>query len=669
MKSLFIPMRLATALLIFLGYFSTNATAQLIRLDSNASQGNLGKQITYFKDKSASLTLQQVIALEREGNFKQGEHEVLNLGNSQSAFWVKISYFSPDTNRNYLIVDVPGIEQIDCYIPSGNNFIHRKSGSIQPATPGVIATNNYIFNLPAVAGNPQASTLWLRVKTNNILLLPIKMASSENFMPGKSIKNNLQTIYIGVLLTLFLFNIFLYFSIKESTYLYYSLYVFFLGLYVVCYLRGYGYLLGNHAKMFINLYPHTLLGISTISCFLFSKKFLNLKAISPRSIQLCNVLICLAAIMVLTSISGFKSLSSVLAQFITLSASIILWVLGFMAYKKGHTPAKYYVLGWTFIALTIIAAVLSMEGLFNYHDYSFEFVPIGSTIELLLLAFALGDRYRIIINNERGMREENFSLIQTQNQRLEEQVADRTLKLSQSIVQLKASNAVKNKLFSIVAHDLRSPFHSLVSIFSLKDMNLLSLEELKMLLNENKKSIDTIHNTLNNLLYWAKSQMEGVTTQPSSFDLKALIEDLMLVYSPLIRHKRITIDLQLPAQLQVYADENQIQLVLRNLIDNAIKFTPRSHRITISQTATADRAEISVSNTLASTNAQNIANITNPETFEATYGTGQEKGVGLGLHLCREYVKGNGSELKVTITGNLVSFSFQLPKAALLNTI
>jgi signal transduction histidine kinase len=248
-------------------------------------------------------------------------------------------------------------------------------------------------------------------------------------------------------------------------------------------------------------------------------------------------------------------------------------------------------------------------------------------------------------------------------------VEERTLKLSETIVQLEASNGVKNKLFSIIAHDLRSPFNSLISIFALKDMDMLSLDELKMLLSENRKNIDTIHNTLNNLLYWAQSQMEGVKTQPFAFNLKLLIEDLILVYSPLIQLKGIAVNLQADERVVVYADENQIQLVLRNLIDNAIKFTPPAHSIGISLTQKENLLEICVSNTISSTNALNIERITNPNAFEATYGTGQEKGIGLGLHLCREYIRANGAELEVRITGRLVSFCFNLPGVEIGNTI
>lgn len=662
-------MRLLSLFILLLCHFSFHTKGQPILLDSSYTYGNIGKQVSYFEDKGASLNFAEVKVRENKGKFQESKSEILNLGNTKSAFWIKISYRSATAGRDYLVIDVPNIEHIDCYVEADAQVVHKSAGSIQASTPGVITRNNYIIPLPELAKSAGVSTIWLRVKSNNILLLPIKMATSENFVPGLSVKNSMQSVYIGILLTLFVFNIFLFFSIGDRTYLYYSLYVLSLAIYVVGYLRGYSYLLGDQFRIMLNLYPHLFLSISIISGLLFSSKFLNLNKLLPSFSKVCTALIGFSMVMLLTSAAGLKSISAILAQYLSISSAVILWTYGVLAYCKGHAPAKYFILAWSFIAFTIVLAVISMEGILPFRDFSFQLVPIGSTIELLLLAFALGDRYRTIIRNEQLVRDENLLLVQTQNQRLEKLVEDRTLKLSESIVQLEASNAVKNKLFSIIAHDLRSPFASLVSIFSLKDMDLLSLDELKMLLNENKKNIDTIHNTLNNLLYWAKSQMEGVKNQPTVFDLKLMAEDLFLVYSPLIQAKGIAVNLQAVQNPLVYADENQIQLVLRNLIDNAIKFTPPSHSIGISLTKKQTGIEVCVSNTVSNSNELNIEIITKTGVFEATSGTGHEKGIGLGLHLCREYLKGNNSELKVNISGRLVSFCFELRKPDIADTI
>ena len=654
---------------IFFGCLNLSTSAQVIRLDSNKTYQNLGKQVRYFEDKGAGLSLSQVKALEKAGKFKRGKSDILNLGNTPSAFWIKLNYLSTGGTRAHLIIDLPNIEHIDCYIPTEKGIEHRKAGTFEISEQGTVTTNNYVFNLPQQAVSPTVVTIWLRIKTDNFLLLPIKMATSENFVPGTSLKNSLENIYIGILLTILIFNIFLYLSVKDKTYLYYSLYVLPMAIYVVGYSRGYGYLLGHDFRILLNHYPHALLSLALIASILFAKKFLNLQAISSKYAKICDFLIVCSIIMFFTSITGYKSLAARQAQYLSMANAVILWTFGMIAYLRGHKPAKYYILARTSLAIAVIAVVFSLEGIFPYNDYTFEFVPIGSTIEVLLLAFALGNHYRTILQNEERLLDENLSLIQTQNQRLERVVEERTVKLSETIAQLEASNGIKNKLFSIIAHDLRSPFNSLISIFSLKDMDLLTLNELKMLLNENRKNIDTIHITLNNLLHWAQSQMEGLTTHPAAFNLKLLTEDLLLVYLPLIKYKEIAIELHTDEHTIVYADENQIQLVLRNLIDNAIKFTAASESIQINLASKADHIEIRVSNPISDANRLNLENINNPGAFEATYGTGQERGMGLGLDLCREYIKINGGNLEITVIERLVSFCFQLPRISLADTI
>lgn len=142
------------------------------------------------------------------------------------------------------------------YVSTVNGLIHKTAGSIKLSSPGVTVTNNFIFDLPIQKETLTSNTIWLRLKTNNILIVPIKMATSENFAQGKSVKNSLEVMYMGILLTLFLFNLFLYFSIKDRTYLYYCFYVFSIAIYVVTYLKGYSYLFGHDARVILNLYPH-----------------------------------------------------------------------------------------------------------------------------------------------------------------------------------------------------------------------------------------------------------------------------------------------------------------------------------------------------------------------------------------------------------------------------
>ena len=376
--------------------------------------------------------------------------------------------------------------------------------------------------------------------------------------------------FLTILFALLLFNLFLFFSIRDITYLHYTLYVLTLSAYLLLYIRGYSYLFGEDFRILSNHYPHIFLSLSVFFSLSFCMKFLTLKKLLPGFLKLYYVTAFAGCVLLVVSLAGYKSSASQIAQFLTISVALLVWVSGIVAYFKGHKPAKYYVLAWAFIWVTVAIVTLTLANFIDSSEFTMQLIPIGSTLELLLLSFALGDRYKVIMQTEQSVRDENLMLVRTQNQRLEENVTLRTLQLSKTIKELEASNAVKNKLFSIIAHDLRSPLNSLISILSLNDMEALTIDELRIMLKDNKQSIETIYNTLNNLLYWAKDQMTAVTTEPQTLHFNALLAELMLIYQPLLEKKEIECKVTQITNCFAYADINQIRLVLRNMIDNAI---------------------------------------------------------------------------------------------------
>lgn len=658
-------MRYSFLLIICLASF-VRSYGQPLHVDDNFPYHNIGKSISYLEDKSGKLTLDVVKEIYKAGKFTASDKEILDFGNSVSAFWLKMDYVNKSRGRAFLVIDVPNVEHIDLYqdLQQGR-LLHLRSGVLSPKTDGVVVTNNFVFDLNSPG--PEVQSIYMRIKTNNVLLLPIKLATAETLISNGSGKTRFEAMYIGALITLFLFNLFLYLSFKDHIYFIYSIYVAALFIYMILYIRGYGYVFGQSFHTFINLYPHVFLSIACLASSFFSISFLDLNKRMPKVVYIYKALIACWLIILLISVFGYKGTISGIVNYMLMGCSLFLWAVGFSSYFTGHKPALYYVLAWSFVCIPILWVTLTLSGVIAYRDYTFYLIPAGTTIELLLLSFALGDRFNTI-------RKQNMRLVTTQKERLEKLVQGRTLKLHESVKMLREktsklnetietleeTNAVKNKLFSIIAHDLRSPFNSLLSIFSLKDMNLLTFEDLKMLLNESRKSIDTIHNTLNNLLYWAKSQMDGTIVFPTSFNLMMLVNDLILVYQPLIERKSITILIEADEDVVVYADENQIQLIMRNLIDNAIKFTPFRERITINMKKAERHINISVINPVDGTGRVNVASFNAGEIQTPAYGTANEKGVGLGLHLCREYIVQNGGELAVDLDSDQVSFSFTL---------
>ncbi|WP_173087694.1 sensor histidine kinase [Pedobacter foliorum] len=634
------------------------AREDTIRLEQQGYT-NIGKQILYHEDPSNSLTLDEIKALYHDGKFIPSQKAVLNFGNTKSTFWIRIVYQDNTGSGGFVVVDAPNLEYVDYYIVGGNGSAKLiRAGSLRAKTEGVIANNNFIFSLPEPVKANDIKEIYLRVKTNNFMLLPIKVVTHQTYISGSSWKEHLESIYIGVLITLLLFNIFLYISLHERMYLFYGLYLLAGFVYLVLYLRGYGYLAGYDFRLIINKYPHVFLALSSMSGILFSWKFLNLQVLIPRIKPVYYIMMGLGLVLMVVSLLGYKSTAASMIQYTTVFISIGLGIAGIASWRYGHRPAKFYMLAWFFRVFGVILVNLNLIGILEVRDYTFEIFPITTTIEMLLLAFALGDRYSMLISSERNARERIMQLVQTHNQRLEYVVEERTLKLSETIVELESSNRVKDKLFSIVAHDLRTPFNSLQSIFSLKDMGVLNYDELDMLLNANRKNIDQMRLTLDNLLFWAKDQMKQVSVQFTEFDLKKLSEVLMLVYEPIAHSKNIKLELNAIGENIVYADENQVKLVLRNLLDNAVKFSPEDNKISINLVRQAKGLRVAVHNVVLNIAEAKIAIERGDDNKPKA--NGDELGTGLGLQLCREYTKANGSELRQTVVGNGIELYFFL---------
>ena len=640
----------------------------VIVVDRHLPYENLGKNVGYLKDKEGHLSLNEVIGADKDGKFLNSNSDVLNFGNTSAAYWLKIRYTHQGSEKAYLILDISNIEEIDYYTKEAAGNYHRiHSGSIAPKNPAVIASNNYIFNLPDNSYYLNIQTIYVRIKTHNILSIPIKMAVSENLLTGLSSSTKLETIYIGILLSLFFFNLFIFISSKDQAYLYYSIYILSIFIFIVLYYRGYGYLLGDKFRYFINSYPYVFLGTGSIAGIAFCYDFLNLSVTMPWSKRIIQFLAGGWLINILVCLLGYKSLSANISQLLGVVNTLTLVGLGVTAYIKGYKPALYYVIARLFICLTTLFVVLCVSNVVPYSELSFRFFPLGFIFELLLLSLALGNRLKEMEKvrakvqlDTLKIQEENLYLISSQNERLEKVVEARTKALKKIVHSLETANSDKNRLFSIIAHDLRSPFNSLISLFSLNDMDLLTFDDVKLLLNDSRKNIDNIHNTLNNLLYWAQSQMKGINTAPVCFNMRNLVEDLMLVYQPLLIKKHIKLEFQVIDDADVFADLNQISLVMRNLIDNAIKFTPLHRNIVIKIWGREDYLYVDVCNPVAG--KMNIEQLNNQEGRQPSYGTSNERGVGLGLHLCRDFLEKNNGLLEVSKDGDCIVLRFNLPK-------
>ena len=238
--------------------------------------------------------------------------------------------------------------------------------------------------------------------------------------------------------------------------------------------------------------------------------------------------------------------------------------------------------------------------------------------------------------------------------------------LNRQNVELQELNATKDKFFSIISHDLKGPLNSLTSFSSLliNHTDSLSKEEIKMFASDFDKSLKNLFALLENLLEWSRSQTGNIEFIPESFDIAAMLEDNKQLLKAQAQNKRITLVNESAEKVLINAHKNSINTVVRNLISNAIKFTPEGGTITLKTSRQNGSVITSIADTGVGMSQNIIDKLFRLDSKHSTKGTANEKGTGLGLILCKEFVEKNGGKLWVKSMegeGSVFYFSLNCP--------
>ena len=237
------------------------------------------------------------------------------------------------------------------------------------------------------------------------------------------------------------------------------------------------------------------------------------------------------------------------------------------------------------------------------------------------------------------------------------------VKLRLQSEQLLGMNKLKDRLFSIIAHDLRAPLINLNDIIKMLNEGMITEEEFKSFVPQLSKNIGFTTSLLENLLFWSRSQLQGEIVKPVYFNLKELTMNTINLYENIISEKDIEIQNNTDLTLKVYADKDMIQLVIRNLVFNAIKFSNRGGLIKLSSSTEGKYSKICIQDAGVGISTEDQKKLFELETF-TTRGTDNEQGTGLGLLLCKDFIEKNQGKIWVESELNKGSkFCILIPNA------
>ena len=433
-----------------------------------------GKDTPNFSDTSTS-------------SFQPLENKVPNLGILPSDIWFRLPITNKGSDNLELLLEIayPLLDEVELYIPdSHGRYQSIKLGEQQSFSTRKYKVPNYAFDI-RLPGH-EKTIFFLRIKSTEQIILPIYLTNERSFMKEMNDDSLLSGIYIGIVCIMAIYNLFLFFSVRERGYLYYVLYVLCAGITQMG-IKGYSFqYLWPNWPYFATKGPIIFGCLSGLCALLFADSFLQLPKNAPRSRRIIKVFVILFIIGSVLTFINLTQPAFIVMQLTTGAGSLFVLYLSYRVMINGYKPAKYFVYGWTILLLGSVVFLLKDYGLLKYSDFTSNAVQIASVVEMALLSFGLAYSINILKEEKEAsqVRElaislENERLIREQNIVLEQKVDERTRELTESnkslqttLTHLKETQsqlveaekmASLGQLTAGVAHEINNPINFVTS--------------------------------------------------------------------------------------------------------------------------------------------------------------------------------------------------------------
>jgi signal transduction histidine kinase len=303
---------------------------------------------------------------------------------------------------------------------------------------------------------------------------------------------------------------------------------------------------------------------------------------------------------------------------------------------------------------------------YNYHlaEHNRILFLLNEVLAILMIFYALilikreNTIYQFsILSKSRIVHKKNLEIY-----RKNREIAQKAKLLEQQTSELKELNAIKDKFFSVIAHDLKTPIYALRNVIRQAVEHNVPAREIKLLLPDILNDLNYTTDLMENLLLWARNQIRSEKIRPKVLEISELMEDVIKLMRLQAKTKKIYLENQTSRGIYAVADRDMINLVLRNLISNAIKFTPENGAVTVGALEKENEVQVYVKDTGQGMTENIIEKIQANEYF-STRGTANESGTGFGLMLCKECIDRSGGTISIeSLPGAGSKFSFTLPR-------
>jgi len=405
-----------------------------IQLDANETFYHLDDHIEFLEDKSGKLDLTSVRKQPQEAWKANIEHHP-GFGFSDSAYWFRVNLDNPDLQNWLLEVDSPTLDEIELYLFAGERLIQEvQTGDSRPFAERPLQFREFI--LPLNLSLTGQATLYLRVKSTGSLQVPMNLWQEDAFYQRDELETAALGLFIGSILIMALYNLFLYTRVHEPAYIYYVFYVTTFGFFVVG-LTGWGYkYLWPESPGFQQYSLGIFITLGGISVCRFIHHFLDLPALAPRiRYVLAGAALIQLALLCLLPFAPYNTIVQA-ALIITILIALIAQYSGIKLWYR-NIDARYFTIAWSAFLLAVIMAILEKFSLIPLENWTDAVLPTCMLLELILLSMALGERISRETQQRIQAQQDVIQLHAETEKVLEQKVYERTLELKEANARLK----------------------------------------------------------------------------------------------------------------------------------------------------------------------------------------------------------------------------------------
>jgi len=622
---------------------------KVAELDDHTKRVILDDYIEILIEEGEEYTLEDIVTGKYDDDFFTftGKGRP-NFGYNLSFYWIRFELQNHSMINNWLLeIDAPKLNNITLYLFDDgiNDYEPIKLGNWYSFSEREVKHRNFVTPIEI---NPQENkTIYLRLKTGSSVQIPLTLWNYADFHSKSLIEYTIFGALFGLSVVMALYNLFLYFSIRDMSYLYYVLFVL---LNTLLYLTDtgliYQYLFPDGSIYNTPNVTH-LMFLVNISGLLFVRSFLSLKERSATLERLFKFLIAFNAIAFIIRLITFTASVYIATALVILSIILILFSSGY-SLRKGYRPASFLLIAWGLFLLGVFISLMVDVGLIPLTvttKYSWQ---ITTMFEVVLLSLALGDKYKTF-------REEKEAAIQELNKTQQD-----------ALKNLRRTDKLKDEFLTMTSHELKTPLNGIIGIADTmragaagklsKQMD----DHLSMIVSSGKR----LSHLINDILDYSHLKNDQLKMNFQPIRLYEITNVVLTLCQPLLKNKSIQLINNINAEehLIVYADETRVQQILYNLIGNAIKYTIDGV-VTVSASVKNNFIKINVTDTGKGISEEQQRLIFD-QFFQVEDSDRREfDGSGIGLNITKRLVDKHGGELTVdSIIGVGSTFSFTLPK-------